>query len=68
MAKVTGTRNAFAQMITERAVYKKLGVERSTVSGWKNYLRQGNSISVDKMEEMLVKGGAKLLREAEWDI
>ena len=61
--EITGTREAFSKMIEERGVYKKLGVDRRTVAGWKMYLRKGESISIDKMEEMLFKYGATVISE-----
>lgn len=64
MAAVEGTEAAFAQMISERGVYKKLGVDRSTVAHWK----RGQSVSLDKMEEMLKKYGASVVREKVWEI
>ncbi len=64
--KIEGTRQAFEKMISQRGVYKKLGVERSTVANWKTYLREGKSISLDKMEEMLLKYGAIAEREKIW--
>lgn len=66
--EVKGTREAFFAMIQERGVYKKLGVDRSTVSGWKSYLKEGKSISLDKMEEMLVKSGAIVIQEKVWGV
>ena len=68
MAKITGTKEAFTQMIQERAIYKKLGVERSTVAGWKIYLKAGEKISLDKMEEMLCKYGAVQVKAAVWEV
>ncbi len=66
--QIEGTREAFAKMISERGVYKKLGVDVTTVSNWKIYLKQGKSISLDKMEEMLIKSGAVVAREKVWNI
>ena len=66
--QIEGTRQAFETMISERGVYKKLGVERSTVATWKIYLREGKSISLDKMEEMLIKAGAQVKQEKVWEI
>lgn len=66
--QVEGTRAAFEHLISERGVYKRLGVDRSTVAGWKIYLRDGKSISLDKMEEMLLKAGAKVVQEKVWKI
>lgn len=65
---IEGTRSAFEAMISERGVYKKLGVERSTVSTWKIYLREGKSISLEKMEEMLIKGGATVVQDKVWKV
>ncbi len=66
MVKITGTREAFSQMITEKNVYRKLGVERTTVSNWKAYIKENKKISIDKMEEMLKKYGAVELSPPVW--
>ncbi|MNK30193.1 hypothetical protein D3C87_486080 [compost metagenome] len=66
--EVKGTKEAFVQMLSERGVYKKLGVDRSTVANWKTYLKQGRSISLDKMEEMLLKYGASVVQEKVWEV
>jgi transposase len=64
--EIKGTKEAFVQMLSERGVYKKLGVDRSTVANWKTYLKEGRSISLDKMEEMLLKYGASVVQEKVW--
>ena len=66
--EIKGTREAFEALISERGIYKKLGVDRSTVAGWKIYLKDGKSISLDKMEEMLLKAGAVVVQEKVWEI
>ncbi|MDR0266046.1 hypothetical protein [Sphingobacterium sp. 2149] len=66
--EVKGTKEAFVQMLSERGVYKKLGVDRSTVANWKTYLKEGRSISLDKMEEMLLKYGASVVQEKVWEV
>jgi|GEM_PF-1435082 len=66
--QIEGTRKAFETMLQERGVYKKLGVDTSTVANWKTYLREGKSISLDKMEEMLMRSGAQVKQEKVWDI
>lgn len=66
--KITGTREAFAAILEERGVYRKLGVERSTVATYKAYLREGKGISIEKMEEMLLRYGATIWKERIWDI
>jgi hypothetical protein len=64
--QIEGTKQAFEALIQERGVYKKLEVDRRTVAGWKIYLREGKSISLDKMEEMLIKAGAAVVQEKVW--
>jgi len=66
--EVVGTRVAFETLINQRGIYKLLGVERSTVGTWKIYLREGKSISLDKMEEMLLKSGSTFKNERIWNI
>lgn len=64
--KITGTRKAFYRLISQRGIYKKLDVDRATVSNWKRYLSTGKTVSLDKMEEMLLKAGAKVVSEKVW--
>lgn len=66
--QIESTRAAFEAMLQERGVYKRLGVDTSTVANWKIYLKQGKSISLDKMEEMLIKAGATVAQEKVWSI
>lgn len=68
MQQVTGTREAFAAMLEIRGIYKSLGVDRSTVSGWRTAMRNGTGISTDKMQEMLLKYGASIARQIVWKI
>ena len=65
---VEGTRQAFEALINERGIHKKLGVGRSTVSMWKMYLMINRHITLDKMEEMLIKSGATVAQDKVWDI
>ena len=66
--QVVGRREAFEAMLQERGVYKKLGVDRSTVAGWKTRLREGKLLSEDKMKEMLFKYGYTIVQDEVWDI
>ncbi|KEQ31208.1 hypothetical protein N180_02870 [Pedobacter antarcticus 4BY] len=66
--QVEGTKAAFEAMIKERGIYKRLGVDTSTVANWKAYLREGKSISLDKMEEMLFRSGAQIVTNKVWRI
>lgn len=66
--QVKGTKEAFLQLISEKGIENRLGVNRTTVANWKAYIRDGKSISIDKMEEMLLKGGAKVVKEKVWEV
>jgi hypothetical protein len=66
--QITGTKEAFLKMLSERGVYKKLGVDRSTVSNWRQYLSDGKGISTDKMEEMLLRYGATVKQDKVWEL
>lgn len=68
MKRITGTREAFSAMLQERGVYKKLGVTRATANNYKRYLKEGKSISLDKMEEMLLKYGAAVIQDKIWTV
>lgn len=59
--EITGTKQAFLAMLSERGIYKKLKVDRSTVAGWKS-----RGCTVDKMEEMLLKAGSTVVSEKVW--
>ena len=68
---IKSTPLAFMALISERGIYKKLGVDRSTVSNWKRALAgqdHRNMPSLDKMEEILEKSGAKVINEKVWKI
>lgn len=65
--EIAGTKEAFSKLISQRGVYKKLGVERSTVANWKTYLVD-NKISKEKMEEMLDKAGWKVVSQPVWEV
>jgi transcriptional regulator with XRE-family HTH domain len=69
--KITGTRQAFLKMLEVPAVNKALGVSRATVSNWKRSLEgigDQNPPTLDKMEEMLTKYGATVVKEKVWKI
>lgn len=64
--EIVGTKNAFQTMISERGVYKKLNVDKSTVANWKRYLERDKLLSVDKMEQMLEKAGWQVVSQQAW--
>lgn len=68
--KVTGTKEAFTAILKERGVYQKLGVSRATVSNWKRSLDGigAQPPTIDKMEEMLLRYGATVVREKVWEV
>lgn len=68
--KITGTREAFEFMISKRGIYKTLGVSPVTVASWKRSLngKDSRGLSLDKMEEMLIKAGYFVYEEKIWNI
>jgi hypothetical protein len=72
MKNITGTREAFLTMISERGVSNKLGIDRSVVSNWKRAMvgkvKDRSIPTLDKMEEMLLKYGAKIEQEKVWSL
>lgn len=65
---IEGTRTAFGQLLEIKGVHRYLGVSAPTVSNWKRYLASGEQISIDKMEEMLLRFGAEVKQEKVWVI
>ncbi len=63
---IEGTRAAFAALLSQRGIYKQLGIDRRTVASYKNRLNKGESISLDKMEEVLTNAGAIVERDKVW--
>jgi hypothetical protein len=69
--KVTGTREAFLRMLSQRGVYRQLDVSRSTANNWKRALLGddlNNIPTLDKMEELLNKFGAFVQTEKVWQL
>lgn len=69
--KITGTREAFYQMLQVPAVHNILGISKQTVSNMRRTMegREGrNPPTLDKMEEMLTRYGAKVVKEKVWEV
>ena len=67
---ITTTRAAFIELLNQRGIYKKLVVARSRVSHWKKYLKDGTgeSITIDRMEQLLLVAGATVVQEKVWEV
>ena len=65
---IEGTRTAFGQLLEIKGIHRYLGVSAPTVSNWKRYLASGGQISLDKMEEMLLRFGAEVKQEKVWTV
>ena len=63
--KIMGTKQAFIKLLSERGIYKRLGVDRSTVSNWK---RGTQNVTLDKMEQILLQAGATVIKEKVWEL
>jgi hypothetical protein len=71
MAKVLGTKEAFKKLIETKGINNNLGVTRFTVSNWKRALEgrdDKNMPTLNKMEEMLIKAGASVVKEKVWKL
>ena len=56
------TKEAFIKLLDSSVINVKLDVGISTIRTWKTRLK-ANKMSLDKMEEMLLKSGAKKIPE-----
>lgn len=63
--RINGTKEAFEKLLSERGIYKRLNVDRSTVSNWKKGTQK---VSLDKMEAILLKAGATIVKEKIWNV
>lgn len=66
--QIEGTKQAFTLLLNTRGIYKVIGVERSTVSSWKIRMREGDGVSLEKMEEILLTVGAMVIQEKIWKL
>lgn len=61
------TKEAFSQLISRRGWYKNLGIPEPSASTMAKRFRDGSSISMDKIEEVLQKAGYHIVQERLWD-
>lgn len=66
--EIAEIREAFVQKLSQRAVYKKLNVGRSTVASGNHGISEGHSISLDKMEESLLKYNTEIVQDKVWSV
>lgn len=69
--KITGTKEAFLQMLLVRGVYKKLEISRSAVAMWKAAIVANDdkkTPTLDTMEKMLFRYGATVEKEKVWNV
>lgn len=61
------TREAFLKLISQRAIHQELGVESSHIRNYRNMIKdQGKYPSLEKMMELLEKGGYSIKQETQW--
>lgn len=65
---IEGTRTAFLEALKEKNIHLKLGVSKSTVSHWKKYAGESEKISLDKMTNVLIELGAKVVSDIKWEL
>lgn len=66
MGKSFTTRQAFEEMILERAIHKKLGISSNAVRSLRHALGSCQPVSSDYMEELLEKAGWVVKQEKLW--
>lgn len=60
------TKEAFCDLIEIRGIHNHLGVSSGMVRSFRDKIKTGKGISIDKMEEMLTKAGYKVIQEKLW--
>lgn len=60
------TKEAFLKLTEKRGWYKDLGIAKEAAWSLAKRVRDGEPVSTDKMEEVLVKAGAKVVQEKQW--
>ena len=64
MTRISGTQDAFYELIMIRGSYKALNVERSTIHTWKKLIHEQQRWPSDKtMRKLLLTAGAKIVKE-----
>lgn len=63
--EITGTKEAFLALVSQRGFAGKSGLDKTLVSLWSSGKRVP---TLDKMEEVLVKFGAHVVQDKVWDI
>jgi DNA-binding transcriptional regulator YiaG len=63
--QVTGTREAFTALISQRGFASRYNIDKTTVSQWKSGKRVP---TLDLMEEVLFKAGASVVQEKVWEV
>lgn len=72
MRKPLTTTEAFAQMIQLRGIHNDLGVEGGSTRFWRKRVNDNPDnpakwgISIDKMEELLLRTGHSIVQEKLW--
>jgi len=59
------TKEAFKKLISGRAWYKSFGITEPAASNYANRFRSGK-LPTDKIEQVLLKCGYKVVREKTW--
>jgi hypothetical protein len=62
------TKEAFAQLIRKRGWHKDLPISTGAAHTLAKRFKDGEMITIDKMEEVLEMAGAKVIQEKLWDL
>ena len=64
--EITGTHAAFAELLKKRGLGAVTGIHKDVLSTYRQKLKKGINISIDKKEEVLLKAGALVVQEKVW--
>jgi hypothetical protein len=62
------TKEAFAALCNNKEKCQTIGLNDSTRRSYLTYVKTGKNLSTDKMEELLIKSGAKVKQEKLWKL
>jgi hypothetical protein len=60
------TKVAFEKVLSQRGIHHRLGLEQNTVATLRRNYKEGK-VSLNKMEEILLKAGLEVVQEKLWE-
>lgn len=60
------TKQAFKQLVFTKSVWKTLNIPAARILYFRNRVKNKKTVETDKMEELLLKAGYKIVQEKSW--